>query len=178
MNLDFRPVTAENWDDMERFFEARGGPHPCWCMVWRANEFRQSMPGKPGKKAAMKQRVDEGIPVGILAYSDGQPVGWCSVAPRETHRRLGGDESLDGVWSITCFVVARPFRRLGVQKQLRNAAIQHAIDSGAKYVEAYPVRPDSPSYGFMGRLPLFQEAGFEFQHMAGSRRHVMLLKLR
>ncbi|WP_199728828.1 hypothetical protein [Corallococcus sp. CA053C] len=45
-------------------------------------------------------------------------------------------------------------------------------------MEAYPVDADSPSYRFMGFVPVFTSAGFEVVGRAGSRRHVMRLPLR
>ena len=43
-------------------------------------------------------------------------------------------------------------------------------------VEGYPVDPDSPSYRFMGFLPLFEQASFTEVARAGSRRHVVSLR--
>jgi hypothetical protein len=44
-------------------------------------------------------------------------------------------------------------------------------------VEAYPVDADSPSYRFMGFVPVFAEAGFAEVGREGKRRHVMRLRL-
>jgi hypothetical protein len=62
--------------------------------------------------------------------------------------------------------------------QLIQAAIDHSRGRGATVVEAYPVDPDSPSYRFMGFVPIFRAFGFEEVGIAGSRRHVMRLTLR
>jgi hypothetical protein len=43
--------------------------------------------------------------------------------------------------------------------------------------KAYPVDADSPSYRFMGFVPVFAEAGFAEVGREGKRRHVMRLKL-
>jgi hypothetical protein len=43
--------------------------------------------------------------------------------------------------------------------------------------EAYPVAPDSPSYRFMGFVPMFEKARFVEIGTAGTRRHVMRLSL-
>lgn len=177
LELTTRLVTKERWKDFEALFESRGSPHYCWCMAWRVNENKSSMPGKAGKKASIKNRVDSGIPIGILAYDDDQPIAWCSIAPRESYRKLGGDETLQDVWSIVCFFVQRRFRNRGVASLLLSAAVKHARSHGAKFVEAYPVDPDSGSYRFMGLVPAFSEAGFEFVKKAGSRRNVMVLAL-
>lgn len=177
MRLEFHPVTAERWDDFERLFEGRGGPHYCWCMLWRTNENKKTLPGKAGKKASMKNRVDHGTPVGLLAYAEDEPIAWCSIAPRDTYKSLGGDESKNSVWSIACFFVKRAFRNKGITSRLLDAAIDYARENGAEYVEAYPVATDSPSYRFMGVVPAFEKAGFQFVQPAGSRRNVMVLRL-
>ena len=177
MVLEFHNVTKDRWNDFEELFECKGGPHNCWCMAWRTNENKKSVPGKSGKKLSIKRRVDEGVPVGMLAYFDNAPIAWCSIAPRDTYRPLGGDDSLDNVWSLTCFFVKREFRNEGIASELLNAAVKNAKENGAKYVEAYPVAPDSPSYRFMGFKPMFEKAGFQFVKMAGTRRNVMLREL-
>ena len=177
MDLEFHNVTKERWADLESLIECKGGPHNCWCMAWRVNENKQSTPGKSGRKMSLKRRVDEGIPIGLLAYSGKVAVAWCSVAPRETYRALGGDDSIDNVWSLTCFFVKHEFRNKGIASELLRAAIREARKNGAKYVEAYPVDPESPSYRFMGFKPMFEKAGFQFVKKAGARRNVMLFKL-
>jgi hypothetical protein len=58
------------------------------------------------------------------------------------------------------------------------AALEHARRQGAGLVEAYPVDEDSPSYRFMGFVPLFEGAGFREVGREGSRRHVMQRRLR
>jgi GNAT superfamily N-acetyltransferase len=126
----------------------------------------------------MTARIKDGVPVGLLGYIDQQPVAWCSVAPRSTYRRLVDDDSSDeGVWSIACFFVVRRLRGRGVTQQIIKAAIAHARSHGASIVEAYPVDVDSPSYRFMGFVRIFENAGFCEVGRAGSRRHVMQLKV-
>jgi GNAT superfamily N-acetyltransferase len=126
------------------------------------------------RKAALLDRVRSGTPIGLLAYAEGQPVGWCSVAPRDTFRSLGGAESSgEVVWSVVCFFIPRPMRRRAVARQLLEAAITCARRHGATVLEAYPVNPESPSYRFMGFVPFFRSAGFRPVKRAGTRRHVM-----
>lgn len=48
----------------------------------------------------------------------------------------------------------------------------------AQVVEAYPVDEDSPSYRSMGFVPAFERRGFVEAGQAGSRPHVMRLRLR
>lgn len=164
---------------MERLFESRGGPKNCWCMVWRGTAKDRA--DKISRKAAIRQLVQEDVPVGILGYLGDVPIAWCSIAPRSTYRDLGGledpCEDSGKVWSLVCFFVARKYRGQGVIKRLIDAAIEHSIQRGATVIEAYPVDPDSPSYRFMGFVPYFEEHGFVKVGIARSRRHVMRLKL-
>lgn len=132
-------------------------------------------------KDALGARVADGVPIGLIGYCDGEPVAWCSIAPRPTFRRLGGPDD-DGtapqdVWSLTCFYIKRAFRGRGFSERLLNEALAHARRHDAACVEAYPVDPDSPSYRFMGLTTLFERAGFVEVGRAGTRRHVMRFAL-
>lgn len=163
--------------DFENLFEQPGGPKYCWCMAWRNLSNREHVQNDE-RKRAMMALVDSGTPVGILAHLDGKTVGWCSVAPRETYRRLSRqqDDRETGVWSIVCFYVPRALRGRGLASALLDAAIDHAFAKGASTVEAYPVDQPSPSYRFMGFRDMFAARGFRETGMAGSRRHVMRLE--
>ena len=166
---------------MEQLFEGRGGPHHCWCMVWRATPEEAKHADGKSRKAALKKRVEGGVPVGILGYLDDKPVAWCSIAPRRTYRRLRGidepGQDLEQVWSLVCFFVSRELRGQGVLAQLIQASVEHARQRVARVVEAYPVDPDSPSYRFMGFKPSLEAAGFRQVGRAGSRRYVMRLNM-
>lgn len=177
--LSFHEVTEATWKDFEALFESTGAPKSCWCMVWRATSEESKRTDGKSRKAMMKKRVKAGTPVGILAYAEGEPIGWCSVAPRDTYRasmagNFADDETRDAkVWSIVCFFVVRVRRSTGVMKALVAAARKHAKAKGAKIVEAYPVDPKSPSYRFGGFVGAFEEAGFTEVGQVGTRRHVM-----
>jgi GNAT superfamily N-acetyltransferase len=178
-NISFHEVDASRWDDLERLFESRGGPKFCWCMVWRAGA--KTAKG-PDRKAAMRRYVGEGVPIGLLGYARGEPVAWCSLAPRTTYRDLGGptdcNERPEDVWSLVCFFIRKEWRGKGLTRRMIEAAVQHAANRGANVVEAYPVDPGSPSYRFMGYVPTFSAAGFREIGRAGTRRHVMRRELR
>jgi GNAT superfamily N-acetyltransferase len=181
LKLIFHEVDESRWADFERLFEGRGGPKSCWCMVWRATGAETRHTKGPARKAAIEARVRNQVPIGILGYLEGEPVAWCSIAPRPTYRRLGGSEIAgedpDSVWSLACFFAHRKLRGQGVAAQMIEAATAHARAKGARIVEAYPVDPESPSYRFMGYVSTFKAAGFDNVGEAGSRRHVMRLRL-
>lgn len=170
-------VDAARWPDFERLFESRGGPKWCWCRMWRRDADGRMPHDRAHMKEAMRQRIASGGRVGLLAYVDGEPAAWCSVAPRETFVGLGGveepGEDPATVWSLTCFYVRNAFRHRGLMDRLIEEASRHARENGAEVIEAYPVPPDGPSYRFCGFIPVFAAHGFSEVGRAGTRRHVM-----
>lgn len=172
-----KPVTKTNWDDFETLFQSKGGPSYCWCMAWRMTKEELKHNTSANRKKWMKNRVAAKTPIGLLAYVDKQPVAWCSIAPRETYERLGGDEKLEKVWSIACFYIRKENRGQGLTELFIREAKKFARKKGAKFLEAYPVESDSPSYRHMGFVPMFEKADFSFVKKAGSRRHVMTCEL-
>lgn len=179
MTLTFRPVDNSTVDDFVALFAGPGGPSYCWCMAWRVTPEEAKVKKGSERRPFMLDRIARGVPVGLLAYGEDGPVGWVSVAPRDTYRDLGGPSAKPGesVWSIACLYVRRDRRGEGLSQQLLKAAIAHAADRGASIIEAYPVDPDSPSYRFMGFVPAFESLGFAEIGTAGSRRHVMRLTI-
>lgn len=124
-----------------------------------------------GNRRALRKRVRDGpAPPGLLAYDDGEPIGWCAVAPREEFTRLDRSRVLARVddrpvWSIVCFFVSKDRRRRGVTGKLIEAAVDFAREHGADLVEAYPIdpkRPDVPPvFACHGFVSAFLDAGFE-----------------
>jgi hypothetical protein len=108
--LNIKPVDRSNWKDFEMLFKSRGGPHYCWCMAWRMTKDELKHNDSASRKKFIRQRVWSWVSIGLLAYADNEPIAWCSIAPRETYQRLGGDERLEEVWSIVCFYIKRAQR--------------------------------------------------------------------
>jgi len=174
--IRFVEVTQKTRGRFETLFEQPGAPKYCWCMAWR-HSSREHVQNDE-KKRMMMALIDKGTPVGILAELNGRTVGWCSVAPRETYRKLSKqqDDTETGIWSIVCFYVPRALRGGGLASALLDAAIHHAFARGARIIEAYPVDEAAPSYRFMGFRDMFLVRGFHEIGTAGSRRHVMRLE--
>jgi GNAT superfamily N-acetyltransferase len=116
--------------------------------------------------------VRRGDEPGLLAYDDGVPVGWVSVAPRAEYghlmrsRNYGPREDEEGVWSIVCFYVDPRAKKRGVATELLRGAVEHAVGKGAAAVEAYPHQRGD----YMGSPEMFAAAGFESVRDAGTRR--------
>jgi GNAT superfamily N-acetyltransferase len=175
--LEFHPLTPDRWPDLVALFDHHGNPGYCWCMTWRLTSTRYSQLDSAGRRQAMASLVKAGTPTGILAYQDGEPIGWCSIAPRETYPRLEKStvlKRLDDapVWSVACFFVRRSKRGQGVSLQLLHAAVAYARSQGARLVEGYPVEPDQ-SYRFMGAPSIFEQAGFHEAGLASNGRRIM-----
>jgi GNAT superfamily N-acetyltransferase len=176
--LTFKPVTAKTVGDFEALFGAKGGPNWCWCMAFRATSADLKDAKSPARKQQMLDRINDGVPVGLVGYDEGTPVAWVSVAPKQTFQKgLGGAEVNDKVWSLTCMFINRDHRKQGLTAQLIAAAAKHAKKHKAEMLEAYPVDPDSPSYRHMGFVPAFKRQGFAAHGREGTRRHIMQLPL-
>ncbi len=168
--LEIHPLTAERWGDFARLFGAHGAYGGCWCMWWRLKRSDFSRQQGEGNRRAMRAVVGAGDVPGILGYLDGEPVAWCSVAPREQFAALQRSPVLKPiddrpVWSIVCFYVARSQRGRGLSRAMIRAAVAHVREKGGRIVEAYPTAPRpgtmAPVSSYMGITQDFLAAGFK-----------------
>ena len=118
---------------------------------------------------------------GLIAYVDGEPAGWCAVAPRADHPRLlrdfrvpwlgrNEDRTDPTVWAVTCFVTRAGYRRRGIGRALARASVPFARARGARALEGYPDLVDG---GSVGTLAMFTDAGFTEVSRPGNRRAVL-----
>src|SRR6267378_1367475 len=141
--LKVHPLTPERWPDFEKLFGKNGACAGCWCMWWRLPAAQWRDQKGEGNRKAIRKLVNAGATPGLLAYADGQAVAWCAVAPREEYPRFATSRVLaplddQPVWSVTCFFVARAWRRRGITRQLLEAAAQFARRHGARILEGCP----------------------------------------
>jgi GNAT superfamily N-acetyltransferase len=118
---------------------------------------------------------------GLVAYLDGEPVGWCAVEPRCNYARLllkmrvpwdgrAEDKTDNSVWAVTCFVTRTGFRHRGISRELARATVEFARERGARALEAYPMitHPGKEiDWGelHVGSRSIFTDAGFtEISH--------------
>lgn len=167
--LVFGAATADRWEDVERLFGVRGACGGCWCMYWRLPRPLYEQGKGDGNRLAFQGMIEAGEEPGVIAYVDGAPIGWCAVGPREDYPVLGRSRVLkpvdeEDVWSITCFFVAKPYRRQGVTVALLRAAVGFAGARRARIVEGYPIEPRQESvpdaFAWTGLVSAFVKAGF------------------
>ncbi|MBI4470848.1 MAG: hypothetical protein HY650_16155 [Acidobacteria bacterium] len=123
LSIGFRPLTIDQWPALERLFGERGACGGCWCMWWRLKRSEYERLKGKGNREALKRIVQSGEVPGLLAFDQGEPVAWCALGPRDQYVSLERSRILkrvddQPVWSITCFFVARPFRRRGITMRL------------------------------------------------------------
>jgi GNAT superfamily N-acetyltransferase len=141
-----------------------------WWRVPQGGKLWDQTKGEPAKRAFSKL-VKSGQARGILAFDGDEAVGWCAYGPRTDFPRTERSrayvrDSLDGVWSVNCFFVARTHRQQGVATTLLEAATAAAWKGGARIVEGYPYRtldgkPRPGPFIWRGTMPMFLDQGYK-----------------
>ena len=184
--LSFAPLTPDRWADFETLFGERGACGGCWCMLWRRTRAAFEAGKGAGNKSAMKALVKNDHIPGLLAYSNGVPVGWCAVAPREDYPALARSRVLKAVddtavWSVSCLFVAKSHRHKGVSVELLKAAARFVAERGGTVVEGYPVEPKTPEmpavFAWTGLASAFLRAGFREHRRGSATRPIMRLAI-
>jgi GNAT superfamily N-acetyltransferase len=156
---------VDRFDDFAAVVGPKTGIRGCWCMA-----YRQSTLGMEQRIEYMRGECADQPGPGVLAYVDGTPAGWCSIAPRSSYRRLTRSRTIPHVddrdpWAAVCFVVRTGYRRRGLMHELLDGAVEHARKHGAEVVEGYPAdTSDGPvdvTSGYVGTVALFEQHGFE-----------------
>jgi len=171
--------------DLAAVFGTRGEAALCRCQRFKTQARAwDAEPVTPEMIWARAQRLREqtncgdpeaGTTSGLVAYFDGEPVGWCAVEPRTAYVRLqrkplvwagrSEDKADAGVWSVPCLITRAGYRKRGVTYALARAAIEHARERGARAVEGYPMIPkpgQDITWGelHVGNRTVFAAAGF------------------
>jgi GNAT superfamily N-acetyltransferase len=186
------PANEASWDDLQTVFGTRGPAHRCQCQRYKLRSG-EAFAKFPTEERADRLRAEScaGDPhadgtTGLVAYLDGEPVGWCAVQPRSGYGGLvrnnrvpwegrSEDRADDSVWAVTCFVTRVGHRRRGVSRALAQAAVEHARRHGARAVEGYPITTTTAISEelHVGLDKVFLDAGFREVSRPGVRRVVM-----
>jgi GNAT superfamily N-acetyltransferase len=152
------PANQVSWDDLQTVCGSRGDAFRCQCQRYKTPASAGTSSGRawgdvPERARRLRRQTNCGHPEadttsGLVAYLDGDPVGWCAVEPRTAYLRLSKrvvwagraeDKTNDGIWAVTCFVTRAGFRRRGVSRALARAAVDFARERGARALEGYPM---------------------------------------
>jgi GNAT superfamily N-acetyltransferase len=186
------PANEASWDDLQTVFGTRGQGSRCQCQRYklRPGEWFDSFPAEE-RAHRLREQVDSGHPesdttAGLVAYLDGEPVGWCAVEPRTAFPRLlrgnrvvwpgrSEDKDDDSVWAVTCFFTRAGFRKRGISRALAHAAVYFARERGARAIEGYPMTTKNVIMEELhpGTEGVFADAGFTEVSRPTPRRVVM-----
>jgi GNAT superfamily N-acetyltransferase len=186
------PANEASWEDLQTVLGTRGPGSRCQCQRYKLRR-RESFASFPVEDRAdrLRQQTDSGSPgsgttSGLVAYLDGEPVGWCAVEPRAAYEGLlrncrvpwegrSEDKGDESVWAVTCLFTRVGFRRRGVSRALARAAVDFARERGARALEGYPITTTDVLLEelHVGTEGVFADAGLRVVSRPTVRRVVM-----
>jgi GNAT superfamily N-acetyltransferase len=186
------PATEASFGDLQTIFGTRGQACRCQCQRYKLRP-RESFRSFPVEERAfrLRRQTDCGHPdsdttSGLVAYLDGEPVGWCAVEPRTEYEGLlrnnrvpwegrSEDKTDDSVWAVTCLFARAGFRKRGISRALARAAVDFARERGARAIEGYPMTTKNviAEELHVGTEGVFADAGFTEVSRPTLRRIVM-----
>jgi GNAT superfamily N-acetyltransferase len=186
------PANEASCEDLQAVFGTRGPAARCQCQRFKLQR-RESFYNFPAEERAHRLRMqtecghpDSATTSGLVAYLDGEPVGWCAVEPRPAYTGLvrnnrvpwegrAEDKTDESVWAVTCLFTRVGFRKRGVSRQLAQAAVDFARERGARALEAYPMTTSDAMLEelLVGTQSVFADAGFSEVGRPTKRRAVM-----
>jgi GNAT superfamily N-acetyltransferase len=187
------PANEASWEDLRAIFGDRGYAAYCQCQLFKIGHWAWTDAPLVVRMERLRAETNCGYPdarttSGLVAYLDGEPVGWCAVEPRRAYPRLrparvawkarGEDKDDASVWAVTCFATRAGFRRRGVTRALARATVDFARRRGARALEAYPMITEPGqeiTWGetHVGTRSIFADAGFSEVFHPTLRRVVM-----
>lgn len=189
MALLIEPVTSERLADLANLFATDEVANRCWCMwfIIPVKDFHKA--GAKGNQAHFRElAARSGRPMGLIAYQDGEPVGWVATGPRSRYVRAlktptfrGGDTDEDSsTWLVPCFFVRETARGIKLTETMLQAALQYAEENGATAMEGFPFSGDGRRRSGdiqVGFQSVFEACGFEVVRAPSTNRVVMRREL-
>lgn len=186
------PANEASCEDLQSVFGTRGPASRCQCQRYKLRP-RESFAAFPREERADRLRQQSGCgqpesdsTSGLVAYLDGEPVGWCAVEPRPAYTGLlrnnrvpweGRDEDRHdaSVWAVTCLFTRVGVRKRGISRALARAAVTFARERGARALEGYPMTTKNALLEelHVGTEGVFADAGFTEVSRPTVRRAVM-----
>jgi len=187
------PANEASWDDLVAVFGTSDYPGRCQCQRFKIAGWIWRDSTQEERTAMLRRQTACGDPdapatSGLVAYLDGEPVGWVAVEPRTAYPKLrtsrivwsGRDENKgdDRIWAVTCFLVRKGYRKRGITYALAAAAVDFARERDAAALEAYlmsapPGKEITWGEMHVGSRQIFADAGFTQVSHPSPRRVVM-----
>ncbi|GAA4406226.1 hypothetical protein GCM10023168_20800 [Fodinibacter luteus] len=190
--FSWRAANDATSEDVEAVFDA-GGARKCRCQALKVPGWIWRDTTQDERDAALLEQAGcgtSGPTSGLVGYVDGAPAGWVAVEPREYYPRIWArqkawmrmDPDLEGVWSVTCFLVRKGFRRQGLMYELAAATVEYGRQVGARVLEGYPTEPPPGKIviwdeASVGLLQVFLDAGYQVEASPTLRRRVVRHRL-
>ena len=177
--IDVVSASGDTWRDVERLFGRAGASNGCWCQYWILGaEYKRR--ARSQNRRDLERQVRDGD-AGLVAYRDGEAVGWARFTPRTQldwllNRFSTYDFGTEDAWSLSCFFVARTARGAGVMTLLIEFAGRWGRDHDTM-IEGYPIDMEvngATRNVFPGTLQAFLGAGFAEQGRLESDRAVVV----
>ena len=169
MAIEVAPATRARFDDVATILGPRNpDANVCWCLSHRLDSRTNRELVGPERGEFVRELTGRPVAPGVLAYDDGEVVGWAAVAPRTElpfarSRKIPHVDDLP-VWSLWCVRVRPGHRGQGIAHALVRGAVGYAASNGAPAVEGYPVdnegRKVDLTMAYVGTRSLFEQAGF------------------
>jgi GNAT superfamily N-acetyltransferase len=169
VSIEVKPATAARYGDVATMLGPKNPDSSvCWCLSHRLDSKTNRELVGPARGEYVRQLCSRGVAPGVLAYKDGEVVGWAAVAPRAElpfarSRKIPHVDNLP-VWSVWCVRVRPGHRGKGISHALLEGAVAYARSQGAPAVEGYPVdnegRKVDLTMAYVGTRGLFERAGF------------------
>jgi GNAT superfamily N-acetyltransferase len=186
--LNVRSLALGDLPELDRLFSSDKSAKSCWCMwfVISVKEYHQG--GSPANAAKFKTlAASSDHPLGLIAYLDGQPVGWTAAGPRSRYARAVRTPTMkaidqsenDNVWLVPCFFIRPDMRGQGIARSLLESAVALAKKSHASAIEGFPTAGSKRSSADrqVATEQLFESCDFRAISRPSSNRVVMRLDL-
>jgi len=175
------PANEASWENLQTVFGTRGQGARCQCQRYklhaRESFASSSIEDRVATAPANRLRAQSDTTSGLVAYLDGEPVGWCAVEPRTAYESLvrncrvpwegrAEDKADDSVWAVTCLFTRVGSRKRGISRALVRAAVNFARERGAHAIEGYPITTTNviAEELHVGTEGVFADAGGHLPH--------------
>jgi GNAT superfamily N-acetyltransferase len=169
VTIEVLPATIGRFDDVATVLGPRNPTSSvCWCLSHRIDSRTNRELVGPARGEYVRGLCRRDVAPGVLAYDDGEVVGWAAVAPRSElpfarSTKIPHVDDLP-VWSAWCVRVRPGHRGRGISHALLDGVVAYARAQGAPAVEGYPVDNGTAkvdlTMAYVGTRALFERAGF------------------